>query len=104
MVPITELSKKGHKLRRVVSTDAIFTVGETSVFYSTNIEFDPYLTAVYKDYFSNKKSNEANPEYWVREGYKYKIINSHVNYNGYYIPIDSFKVEIKKIADIVDKP
>ena len=46
----------------------------------------------------------ASPEYWVRALNKHNIINSVVDYYGYHIPVDSFKVEIKNVAQIVDEP
>jgi len=86
------------------STDARFTIGDTSVFYLNDIDYDPFLTAVYKDFFSKRKSMNANPEYWVKGGHKHDISNSVVDYYGYHIPVDSFKVEIKNVAHIVDEP
>lgn len=100
----TKVNKKGHYLIRDVTTDACFKIGKTYSLFAERTYNDPYLTTVYKDYFLKRKSAKMSPEYWVRGTDNYEIINSFVNYNGYYIPIDSFKVEIKKIADIVDMP
>jgi hypothetical protein len=93
---------QGGTRKVAVSTDPPFTVGDTSVFYIGRIVDDPYLTSVYKDYFSKRKSMNEIPEYWVRAVNKHNIINSLVDYYGYYIPVDSFRVEIKNVAHIVD--
>ena len=87
-----------------VSTEPKFTVGDTSVFYLSEIDHSSLLTALYKNYFSKRKLENASPAYWVRDENKHNIHNSVVDYYGYYIPVDSFKVEIKNVANIVDKP
>ncbi len=95
---------RGSTRRIAFSTDPTFIVGDTSVFYLTKIENDPYLTKVYKNYFSKRKSADASPQYWVRAVHKHDISNSIVDYNGHHMPVDSFKVEIKNVAHIVNEP
>ena len=95
---------KGHEGETFISTDPVFTVGDTSVFYLSEIDHSSLLTALYKNYFSKRKLENASPAYWVRDENKHNIHNSVVDYYGYYIPVDSFKVEIKNVANIVDKP
>lgn len=84
------------------SNDPQFTVGDTALFFLDEIDHDPYLTASYKKYFSNRKAIDAPPRYWVRAANKHSIFDSHVNYYGSNLPIDSITTRIRKVARILN--
>ncbi|MDD8018266.1 MAG: hypothetical protein PHP42_07820 [Bacteroidota bacterium] len=99
--PITDSSPA---VRVEVVPSAKFVLGETAVYFLSNIYNDSFLTSRYKSYFSNKSAELPRQAYWVRPQSKHQIINSNVKYHERDIPLIEFVSEIKKVAQILDKP
>jgi hypothetical protein len=99
--PITD---HGTPLNALYTNEPKYSIGETSVFFLSNIYHNPYLTTRYSSFFSKKQLNPKNPVYWVHSQSKLEIIGSNVSYYGRTISLEAFKSRIKSVSHIMDEP
>lgn len=99
--PITDGSLKGSQL--IVTNTTNFSIGETSVFFLTNVFTDPYFNSRYKSFFINHSTELPNPSYYVRPNHKHEVIGSMVQYHKRSIPLEKFKSNVKKINKLLSE-